>query len=57
MKQVSLCIVKKLPVFISIMAHVKDSGEEIEVMLAKNFNKEVQGIVTNYNQLLTQEYC
>ena len=39
------------------MAHVKDSGEEIEVMLAKNFNKEVQGIVTNYNQLLTQEYC
>ena len=57
MKQVSLCIVKKLPVFISIMAHVKDSGEEIEVMLAKNFNKEVQGIVTIYNQLLTQEYC
>ena len=47
MKQVSLCIVKKWPIFISIMAHVKDSGEEIEVMLAKNFNKEVQGIVTN----------
>ena len=47
MKQVRLCIVKTLPIFISIMAHVKDSGEKIEVMLAKNFNKEVQEIVTN----------
>ena len=38
---------KTWPILSNIMAHLKGSGEEIEVMLTKTSDKEVQKIATN----------
>ena len=45
---------KTWPILCNIMAHLKSSDEEIEVMLTKSPDKEVQKIAANENELLTR---